>query len=62
MNTDLHSTLPGKGTESEASRRPQLSNRARDAGDRVCCGVLVAAVAVAVLLGSAWVLALPAFR
>jgi hypothetical protein len=62
MNTDVHATQPGEATEPEASRRPQLSNRARDAGDRVCCGVLIAAVAAAVLLGWAWVVALPAFR
>ncbi len=62
MNTDIHLTQPGGAAEPEARRRPQLSDRARDAGDRICCVVLVAAVAAAVLLGWAWVVALPAFR
>jgi hypothetical protein len=40
----------------------QLSDWARDLGDRAVCLVFVAAVAVAVVLGAAWFLAMPSFR
>jgi hypothetical protein len=41
---------------------PHLSDRARDAGDRAICSVLVAAVVVAVTLAVAWFYAIPSFR
>jgi flagellin-like protein len=41
---------------------PHLSDRARDAGDRAICGVLGAAVVVAVALAVAWFYAMPSFR
>lgn len=46
----------------EAQGWPHLSNRLRDAGDRAVCGVLMAAVAVAVVLAAAWFIAMPSIR
>lgn len=46
----------------EAQGWPHLSERVRDAGDRAVCGVLVAAVAVAVVLAVSWFYAMPSFR
>jgi hypothetical protein len=46
----------------EAQGWPNLSDRARDAGDRAICGVLLAAVVVAVALAVAWFHAMPSFR
>jgi hypothetical protein len=55
-DTRQHSHAP------EAQGWPPLSDHARDAGDRAVCGVLVAAVVVAVALAVAWFYAMPSFR
>ena len=46
---------------SEAEAWLQFSDWTRDAGDRACCVTLAVAVAVAVVLGAAWVWAMPSF-
>jgi hypothetical protein len=51
-----------RSTALEAQGWPHLSHCARDAGDRAICGVLVAAVVVAVALAVAWFYAMPSFR
>lgn len=43
----------------EAQEWSQFSDRARDAGDRAFCVVLVVAVAVTIALGAAWLWAMP---
>jgi hypothetical protein len=62
MNTQQSSNLSQAVSAPEAQGRPQLSASARDAGDRVCCGLLIAAVAVATALGAAWFWGMPSFR
>lgn len=45
----------------EAEPWLQFSDWARDAGDRAFCLAIVVAVAVAAVLGAAWVWAMPSF-
>jgi uncharacterized RDD family membrane protein YckC len=51
-----------RSTAPEAQGWPHLSDRSRDAGDRAICGVLVAAVVVAVAPAVAWFYAMPSIR
>ena len=64
MKLDPVADLRQCSTALETQGWPHLSNRARDAGDRAICSVLVVAVAVAVAvaLAVAWFNAMPSFR
>jgi hypothetical protein len=62
MKLDPVVDLRPRSTALGAQGWPHLSDRARDAGDRAVCGVLVVAVAVAVALAVAWFFAIPSFR
>ena len=58
---DLPTQYPGAVmTDCEASH--QLSDWARDLGDRAICLVFATAVCIAVVLGAAWFWAMPSFR
>jgi hypothetical protein len=62
MNTHSSPTLPHSAHVPDAAARRRLSDAARDAGDRVCCTLLVASVLIAIALGAIWIWEMPPVR
>lgn len=62
MTADSAPTPADDAVAPEAQAWHRLSETARDAGDRAFCVVFSVAVLVALLLGAAWVYAMPSFR
>lgn len=62
MNSHSIPSLPPTAAPPESQHQPRLSASLHDAGDRVCCGLLLAAVAVAIVLGASWLWDMPSFR
>jgi len=62
MNSDDHPTMNQGKAMTDCEPSVQLSDWARDAGDRAICIVFATAVLVAVVLGAAWLWAMPSLR